>query len=526
MVINHKNIFDLNENSINFDEVFDLCIIGGGIVGIYVTIEMLKKGFKIVLIDAGPLNPLFSEELGFESEFLSNVYNGATFGRQFGLGGTSEKWGGLLIPHNEYDLRDDDNHSSWKFIIETINEFENEVLKNLSLKKSYLDLSNQNKDFMDQNLTFSESFQLKRGIRLNSYLRNFKRILNNEIKNKNLKILINAVANKWDIKTNSSNRFVKNLICESFKNKQSKITSKNFLISSGALESCRIMLEIEEECKDKIFPKQNRPGNSLSDHISLPIGRIIKDEKNLLLKYLSPTFLNSSLITYRFVGKSNQSNFSKGFFHFIFNSKDSVYELIKDVQNSIQENKFKSLNLKLIPSTLNNIPNITINRFINKKVYFPPDTEKILKYDISLNKRDIRFIKLSNNKDELGRKKLLLNWKIDQDDISINKQEINYFIEKWNFKASKMPRIEPLSINYSDKLLNEKSYDAYHPTGTSVIGKNTLFPIAEDFTVSTFSNLYSISTGLLPSSGTANPTFTVLCLAQRFCNQFRLKEKT
>ena len=525
MVIDQKNIFDLNETSINFDEVFDLCIIGGGIIGIYVTIEMLKKGFKILLIDAGPLNPLFSEELGFESEFLSNVYNGATFGRQFGLGGTSEKWGGLLIPHNEYDLSDNDYISSWKFIIETINEFENQVFKNLSLKKSYLNLSTQNKDFMDQNLVFSKSFELKKGIRLNSYFRNFKRILNNEIKNKNLKILINAVAKKWDIKTNSSNRFVKNLICESFKKKQSKIKSKEFLISSGALESCRILLEIEEECKSKIFPKQNRPGNSLCDHISLPIGKIINDEKNLLLKYLSPNFLNSSLVTYRFVNKSNQPNYRKGFFHFIFNSKDSVYELIKDVQNSIQQNKFKSLNLKLIPSALYNIPSLTINRIINKKVYFPPDTEKILKYDISLNKRDNRFLNLSNNKDVFGRKKILLNWKIDQDDISINNKEINYFIEKWNFKGSKMPIIEPLSINYSDKLLNEKSYDAYHPTGTSVIGENTLFPISEDFTVSTFRNLYSISTGLLPSSGTANPTFTVLCLAQRFCNQFRLIER-
>ncbi len=58
-----------------------------------------------------------------------------------------------------------------------------------------------------------------------------------------------------------------------------------------------------------------------------------------------------------------------------------------------------------------------------------------------------------------------------------------------------------------------------HPCGTLKMGIDKMAVVDENLKVWGVENLWVASTGVLPSAGTANPTFTILCLAERLSGQ-------
>ena len=55
------------------------------------------------------------------------------------------------------------------------------------------------------------------------------------------------------------------------------------------------------------------------------------------------------------------------------------------------------------------------------------------------------------------------------------------------------------------------------------MGKEKESVVDENLKVYGTKNLWVVSTGVLPSAGTANPTFTMLCLADRLVEQITQK---
>lgn len=69
-----------------------------------------------------------------------------------------------------------------------------------------------------------------------------------------------------------------------------------------------------------------------------------------------------------------------------------------------------------------------------------------------------------------------------------------------------------------------KPHDAYHPVGTCRMGEDGEAVVGRDLKVRGFANLWVASTGVLPSAGTANPTFTMLCLTQQLAEELAVAE--
>jgi choline dehydrogenase-like flavoprotein len=61
----------------------------------------------------------------------------------------------------------------------------------------------------------------------------------------------------------------------------------------------------------------------------------------------------------------------------------------------------------------------------------------------------------------------------------------------------------------------DNPYDVYHPCGTTPRGSRPSQGVLdEDLSVHQIANLWACSTAVLPSAGTANPTFSLLCLLE------------
>lgn len=109
-----------------FQQAFDVCVAGGGPVGIAAALELSRRGIRTLLIEAGPKRSKRprQNETGFDIE--DDIYHAADrLTSATGLGGTSERWGGQCVELDDIDFeaRDYVAHSGWPIAHEKISPF-------------------------------------------------------------------------------------------------------------------------------------------------------------------------------------------------------------------------------------------------------------------------------------------------------------------------------------------------------------------------------------------------------------------
>jgi len=513
---------DLNKcDEKNITAKCDVCIIGAGAIGIYFANQLIRYGLEVILIEAGDKTCVDSESIGFKTEFASATYQGAIKGRFFGIGGTTASWGGVLVPHSNNDLRKEDSFTfnTWFSIIKTVRAECKAVLTNLGWKKiDYIDTLFINKKNKISNIINESGLKLKSCLYLPFRKRNFVWMLNEKkIKKSNLKIFFNAVANGWNVKHNAIENQILyvNAICYNGTNLQ--ITANKFVIAAGAIESARLLLELNQT---KIYPvvrKSSAIGCYLADHLSLPIGVFDNNDIHTIIKLFAPHIYRGWMINYRFLDANLSQNLPRAFGHIIFNNENQGFLLTKKILSSIQAHKFPKISLKEIFQGLNGIALLAYYRWIHSKLFIPPNTKTVFQLDIEQKPSKENCIRLSNKTDKYGRVIPLIHWEVTETDIKNINITSEKFLNKWNSQNKYLPKLVPNPLIFD----NSKPYDAYHPTGTCRMGMDNEAVVDENLKVWGISNLWVLSTGVLPSPGTANPTFTILCLAEKLAKWFK-----
>ena len=127
-------IFNFNENVKKIDEVAsDVCIIGGGVIGLYIADRLLENGFSVSILERGPITPVDGSSLNLNAVQLKDDYKGDKLGRSFGLGGTSSIWGGQLLPITRADIssRPPNSPRCWPIPYSVIEAYTNKVINKL-----------------------------------------------------------------------------------------------------------------------------------------------------------------------------------------------------------------------------------------------------------------------------------------------------------------------------------------------------------------------------------------------------------
>ncbi len=109
-----------------FQQVFDVCVVGAGPVGIAAALELSRRGMRTLLLEAGPKQSKRPQrndtgfDIGDDTHHAADQVTSAT-----GLGGTSERWGGQCVELDDIDFetRDYVAHSGWPISHEKISPF-------------------------------------------------------------------------------------------------------------------------------------------------------------------------------------------------------------------------------------------------------------------------------------------------------------------------------------------------------------------------------------------------------------------
>ena len=489
----------------------DVCVIGAGAAGLYLSSRLAQSGYDVILLEAGGRECVGPHEAGFQSIITQQPYPGACHGRLFGLGGSTPIWGGMLAPYGNNDLlmTDKKHDSAWRQIVKAVVNHQDRVLTHLGFKGPAL-FNEYPSFFLNEEVKklHNSGLTTLAGLGLPFRYKNLIYLLNSASR---VRVFYNAVV----CSCNFEGSHVKNAVVNMLDGRKITVRAHRFVIAAGALESTRLMLEL----KEKLQVLKDRPrsalGCYLGDHLSLAIADVPPETTFEIIEKFAPRFDAGWMRSYRFLDSEKGVNSNRGFAHFIFHQRNEGFVLAKELLTSLQKRKKPKVSLQDLAKGSVGLLELGFKRYFQNRLHISKNTLVQLQLDVEQSPRLENKVSLSDVKDQHGRKILSIAWEINQADIDKIQGMAKSILARWT--VAQMPKL----VTRKNIGSIYKPHDAYHPVGTCRIGCDDAAVVDGRLKVLGLDNLWIASTAVLPSAGSANPTFSLFCLIEEMKESWR-----
>lgn len=520
------NISDIEDNT-KFES--DFCIIGAGMSGQIIAQKIINK--KIIIIDSGDvnynkevqeLNDLDQKGLKFREDHVNRI-------RQ--LGGSANLWANQLmfLEENEIEKRDWlEKNLEWPLAFDDLKlnyaEILDDIYNNYFDKLDYFNIDDEKKfnfflenEFIkENNLSLKNHFWPSSVEKFNYKSKYTKQLLNK----KNVNFISNLTATEMDVDQN--NQLINEIIVHS-KNKKCKIKAKVFVLSCGAIENAKILLNNEQQYK---ILQNNNTGKYFMDHLRVNLGTV-KSTKKLPLSMLFG-IKNNNYDLRKSIKISNKCQIEKKilschsyidpFFgeaeDFLF--KNQLKELKKAIKlKGIPKIKYRDINVKKIieqiyfkipPQISNSKLNNLIRVLLSKKNNFLSFNEMNINYQGEQMPNVNSKIYLSEKKDTFNQKTPVIDWKLNSIDYETQNEFIGILKNMFNNHNF-------LSFNEN---MNKKIEDASHHSGTTRMSLNKSDGVVDkNCKFHDIRNLYISGNSIFRTIGSGNPALTNMAMSNR-----------
>jgi len=478
-----------------------VCVIGSSHGAILAVDKLLESGkFKVKLIDVNSFGPS-NTKIHLESLNVGSDFNLSPT-RYFGFGGTSNLWHGVITDLDPEDWNQINKHCDYDLSSE-VHKYFVYVDKKIGVDSSLF------RSDCSENLRTNLGPKKKYVIQTSPF-RTFS-VLESLKRNPNIDLVENSIALYFKSqKLSESDEVIQSLVfLDSVSKEQKEVTADLFILSAGALESPRLLLQSKYNGFLKF--SSNAIGENLMDHPWAIIGEI--GPKKALDRILGIGFdksLNRRL-KFRTALRVQEPQLTNPLNHTI--SVKPNY--------GVDYNDFMSIIKDLITKRGNSYSPIklfTKYKFIDiLKVGLVLLSEKFninLKYDSGyvyayLEQIPIKesFVSLSNTYDEYGRNIPKINWNLQVSGCYESIQFINDYCYKY---------FTSLGVDYLSVAEGAKLISGSHHAGTIRIGKNSENGcIDTNLKMFGVTNLYVCDGSIFPYFGNANPSYLINVFSHR-----------
>lgn len=509
------NIIDVDSGVDVVGRKYDVCIVGAGAAGCYLAARLARDGRAVALIEAGGLKDESYGEGWFDALQAGAPYSGATLGRFFGLGGSTSRWGGCLIPHNSSDLRQSDVYSHvWEHVVSTVSMHARTVLRNL--KWQVEDDSSPTWAPPPRLATrFGDSgeLQLLQSLYLPFRLKRLSWLMQELAENADLDLFVNGSVSGWKPSDAAHFNFeIKEAQVKGRSGHLLKLTFDQIIIAAGALESTRCLLEIRDLLPNGAIEGEASIGRYLSDHLSVSAADIAPESRELCAHLFAPRFEKGWMRSTRMIETEHAQ---RSFAHVIFENESRAFVVAKKVFLGVQARRWPDVSCKEAAAATIGGMKMAWDRYIKNILHVPYGTACHLQVDMEQTSSSENRIFLSNGSaDSVGRRRLVIDWDVRPRDMTALRQLAETYIDSWGGNSG-LPRLRARDFSGP----GAKAYDAYHPVGTTRMGGDSEAVLDLHLRVKGAGQVWCASTSALPSAGTANPTFTLLCLCEGLVQQ-------
>lgn len=502
-----------------------VCIVGAGTAGLFLAQQLRQQGIRVLLLETGDALARRPNEIGQKCVQRGVPYRGADLGRSFGLGGTSALWGGQMIPLTASDMgaRPALGIESWPIDYQDLMDY-------LPIVKRVLGLESgggcDEEGLLQRRFPalshLGTDFQLRLSQWLPFRTRNFAKTFAPAVQSDaGLEVWLNAAVVRLDVAPDGDR--IVSVEARSPTGRVLVVKPRVLVVCAGALESTRLLLEFDEYSKGSLTNAGAPLGRYFSDHLSVTCGRFECHDWRQYNLETAPVFEKGLMRTPRLELSScaqERLGVTSAFAHFNFVTHgDTGFDVVRNILRKLQGDQGSlGLSPRRLGRVFTDVSAMAYWRGIHQRLWIPRQADLLLQVDIEQVPNWNSRLSLSNELDVLGRKRLLVDWRIGSEDTHLIQTVAGSTIKAWG--ASGLRDIAQLHLTLPKQISDfETLYDVYHPTGTIRMGRHPRESTVDaDLKIWGLRNCFISSTAVFPSAGSANPGLMHLALTARLAD--------
>lgn len=488
-----------------------IVVIGAGTLGLPVAAALAARGLSVVCLESGgwtqrqqthPLNEVVHTRL---------AYAGASAGRFRCLGGASTRWGGALIPF----LRSDIEGASWPVSYSDIIAYRPAVERLFGLPDGPYEAPGLMKPID------GEPTHIPRLAKWPPFTkRNVFNLLQGDVRTRsNLRVIINATATGFEVREGA----LCHCTARAPDGSSIRVKARRAIIAAGAIESTRLLLLLDQQNQGCLKRQGDQLGRYFHDHLSVRVAGLKPLDRRTLNRLAGFQFeKGGAMRNLRFElaeTKEIRSKFKPCFAHIAFEEKEERgFGSLRDIYRFLQMRRVPPLSRFL--SLALDAPWLVRSvwwRFVERRLLYPGRADITVHMVIEQTQRSDNRIRLAADKaDVFGRALAQIEWSVSEEDLNNLRDAAGFFEKAWNnSNLGKIATFERRSEGEAEAELISCG-GIYHPCGSTRMGASPETGVVDSsLKVFGLSNVYVVSTSVLPTGGGANPTMMAAMLAFR-----------
>lgn len=502
----------------------DVCVVGGGAVGLAVAVQLSRMGKRVILLEGGGVG------LEERSQALHRVITAGHpskrtehFGRYRVLGGTTTFWGGQVVPLDQivFENRAWVTDAKWPFTNEELDPYHLKAYELIGLKNVELDDRKiWRKIGVDPDLGPDLGVLLSRWVPRRNFARVFKKEINIS---ENLQVFVHA--NVTGFSLDEKRGRISGVKARSFNGKQITVNAKSVVLACGTIEIARLLLQPSSEGAP--YPWQDNPwiGKSFIDHIDSLAGTVKILDKSAFHKMFDSIVTDTFRYFPRIRLNADAQRRKKTIdiaAHFKFDSITfqhlvNIRMFLWSIIDGNIPNNFLKLPIHVMAVMKIAFP-IAYRYLMDHRLYKPAGGTVYLHITSEQIPNPASCVRLVDEKDELGMRRVEVDWKFDGREIRTFAIFSRLIRDTLRERGIAEITLDPDLENESQAYF-EKVFDGNHHMSTTRIGNTPDEGVVDsDLRVHGTENLYVAGAAVYPASGFANSTLTAVALGLRLCD--------
>lgn len=498
-----------------------ICIIGAGVAGLLLARKLTRRGKRVVVLESGStavepaMQALNTMDLG-ESPYLRSLT-----GRYRGLGGSSLEWGGRMIPIRLHDTAERPylNLPGWPVELSSWLTYKEEIEKLMGMTGGPFD--EEALDNLDPEHLFPRDTTdfVCRWAKWPPFRRiNMARTLKEDIEDpKGFDLWLDATV--CDFSLDREGGRITSVKARSLSGREMTVTAGHFIFAAGTIETTRLLLWIDRRSEDRAFARTRALGHYFQDHINVEVGHISRQNpiaSNRLFGYHFLGATRRSLHLELSESAQLQDKVGSAFAHISMDLSASPLGTLSKVARSLQKRRIEITRAQALTAatSLGFLSRTAYWRFKRHQVFLPANVRLTLNVCMEQLPDWTNRISLADQNDALDMPRAKLHWRPGSAEERTFRAMISRLQHYWN--SSGFDQFCPIEWNQAtpDADFATRAADYAHPSGSARMGVDpTTSIVRPDLHCHHVDNLSVVSSAIFPTSGSANPTMTIMAMA-------------
>ncbi|WP_173087969.1 GMC family oxidoreductase [Devosia sp. 1635] len=506
------------------------CVVGAGIAGLLLATRLARHNRKVIVVESGTVafDPAIHELNDIDD--AGGGYGRAMTGRYRGLGGSSSRWGGRMIPIAGFDqgAREHVDQPEWPVAPHILRRYQQELEALFGVgHDSFDELDTRAPGSAGLLIDTGEDF-MTRWAKCPTFKRcNIISILGREIRsNPNITVWLNATVWGFDLDTEAGK--LRAITAKSLYGHELTVRAEEFALAAGTIESTRLLLLLDAASGNRAFERTEALGRYFQDHLKAEVALVDRTRADLTNHLLSCRFVRGirrDLHLELSGSAQREDQVSSGFIYVAMDMGNSGMAAIKSIAKGVQRQEVEPRQIGTAVRDVGLIAKSGFWRFWHKQLYVPPAVDLRLMALVEQLPDPGNRISLSEKTDQMGVRKALLHWKVLPRDERTFRSAARRLRTYWSRAGldNLCPLIWAPGVNSPDGQIIETVEACAHPSGSTRMGTNPASSVVgPDLRCHHVPNVAVASASVFPTAGSANPTFTIMQLALWLADSYLL----